>query len=85
MEIRKVGVVGAGQMGSGIAHVFSLAGYEVLLNDISAEGLNKALSTIERNMERQVSRGKVSAEDKAAALGRIRTTRPSPTSPGATS
>ncbi|ABA77836.1 3-hydroxybutyryl-CoA dehydrogenase [Rhodobacter sphaeroides] len=74
MEIRKVGVVGAGQMGSGIAHVFSLAGYEVLLNDISAEGLNKALSTIERNMERQVSRGKVSAEDKAAALGRIRTT-----------
>ncbi|MGP3699255.1 3-hydroxybutyryl-CoA dehydrogenase [Rhodobacter sp. NSM] len=74
MEIRKVGVVGAGQMGSGIAHVFSLAGYEVLLNDISAEGLNKALATIDRNLERQVSRGKVAAEEKAAALARIRTT-----------
>ena len=74
MDIRKVGVVGAGQMGSGIAHVFSLAGYDVLLNDISAEGLNKALATIERNLERQVSRGKISAEAKAEALGRIQTT-----------
>ncbi|MCE6949963.1 3-hydroxybutyryl-CoA dehydrogenase [Cereibacter sphaeroides] len=74
MEIHKVGVVGAGQMGSGIAHVFSLAGYEVLLNDISAEGLQKALSGIDRNMERQVARGKITAEDKLAALGRIRTT-----------
>ncbi|AXQ94429.1 3-hydroxybutyryl-CoA dehydrogenase [Cereibacter azotoformans] len=74
MEIRKVGVVGAGQMGSGIAHVFSLAGYDVLLNDISAEGLNKALSIIGRNMERQVSRGKITEEEKTAALSRIRTT-----------
>ncbi|WP_145104705.1 3-hydroxybutyryl-CoA dehydrogenase [Cereibacter sediminicola] len=74
MEIRKVGVVGAGQMGSGIAHVFSLAGYDVLLNDISAEGLNKALSIIDRNMERQVSRGKITEEEKTAALARIRTT-----------
>ncbi|ULB10667.1 3-hydroxybutyryl-CoA dehydrogenase [Cereibacter azotoformans] len=74
MEIRKVGVVGAGQMGSGIAHVFSLAGYDVLMNDISAEGLNKALSIIGRNMERQVSRGKITEEEKTAALSRIRTT-----------
>ena len=74
MEIRKVGVVGAGQMGSGIAHVFSLAGYDVLLNDISADGLSRALSIIDRNMERQVSRGKISAETKAAALARIHTT-----------
>lgn len=74
MEIRSVGIVGAGQMGNGIAHVFALAGYEVLLNDISREGLDKAVALIDRNIERQVSRGKVSAEDKAAAMARIRTT-----------
>ena len=74
MDIRSVGIVGAGQMGNGIAHVFSLAGYEVLLNDISADGLTKALDTIEKNMARQVSRGKITAEEKAAAQGRIRTT-----------
>ncbi|GAB1479040.1 3-hydroxybutyryl-CoA dehydrogenase [Paracoccaceae bacterium] len=74
MDIRTVGIVGAGQMGNGIAHVFSLAGYEVLLNDISADGLTKALDTIEKNMARQVSRGKITAEEKAAAQGRIRTT-----------
>ncbi|MFC2969800.1 3-hydroxybutyryl-CoA dehydrogenase [Acidimangrovimonas pyrenivorans] len=74
MDIKSVGIVGAGQMGNGIAHVFALAGYDVLLNDISQEGLDKALALIDRNMERQVSRDKISAEDKAAALGRIRTT-----------
>ncbi|MBN8633263.1 MAG: 3-hydroxybutyryl-CoA dehydrogenase [Rhodobacterales bacterium] len=74
MGIELVGVVGAGQMGNGIAHVFALAGYNVLLNDISAEGLEKALVTIEKNIERQVSRGKVLPADKRAALGRIRTT-----------
>jgi len=74
MDIRTVGIVGAGQMGNGIAHVFALAGYDVLLNDIDAGNLAKALATIDRNIERQVSRGKVSAADKAAALGRIRTT-----------
>ena len=74
MTIRTVGIVGAGQMGNGIAHVFALAGYEVLLNDVSADRLTKALATIDRNLERQVQRGKVEAEAKAAALGRIRTT-----------
>ena len=74
MDIRSVGVVGAGQMGNGIAHVLSLAGYDVLLTDISEEALKRALDLIDRNIERQVSRGKVSAEDKAAALARIRTT-----------
>ena len=73
MEIKLVGIVGAGQMGNGIAHVFSLAGYDVLLNDISEEGLAKALATIEKNIERQVSRGKVLPADKRAALERIRT------------
>ncbi len=74
MDIRSVGVVGAGQMGNGIAHVLALAGYDVLLNDISDDALKAALELIDRNMERQVSRGKISADDKAAALGRIRTT-----------
>lgn len=74
MEIRKVGIVGAGQMGNGIAHVFALAGYDVLMNDISQEGLDRAIATIDKNMERQVARGKTTAEDKAAAMGRIRTT-----------
>ncbi len=74
MAIETVGIVGAGQMGNGIAHVFALAGYDVLLNDISEDSLAKAIAIIDKNLERQVSRGKVSAEDKAAALARIRTT-----------
>jgi 3-hydroxybutyryl-CoA dehydrogenase len=74
MDIRTVGVVGAGQMGSGIAHVFALAGYEVALTDVSAEALEKAAALIERNIERQVARGKVTAGDKAAAMARLRTT-----------
>jgi 3-hydroxybutyryl-CoA dehydrogenase len=61
-------------MGNGIAHVFALAGYEVLLTDISEDSLSKALATIERNIERQVSRGKVLPADKRAAMGRIKTT-----------
>ncbi|MEF3048284.1 3-hydroxybutyryl-CoA dehydrogenase [Pseudotabrizicola sp. L79] len=74
MDIRSIGVVGAGQMGNGIAHVFALAGYDVKLTDISAEALHKAVATIDKNLERQVSRGKISAEDKAAAMARITTT-----------
>ena len=74
MEIRTVGIVGAGQMGNGIAHVFALAGYDVLMTDISQDSLDKAVQLIDRNIERQVSRGKVTAEVKAAAMARIRTT-----------
>jgi 3-hydroxybutyryl-CoA dehydrogenase len=74
MVVKLVGVVGAGQMGNGIAHVFALAGYDVLLTDISEEGLAKALATIEKNIERQVSRGKVLPADKRAAMARIKTT-----------
>ena len=73
-DIRTVGIVGAGQMGNGIAHVFALAGYDVLLNDISQTSLDKALLTIEKNIDRQVTRGKVTPDDKAAAMARIRTT-----------
>ena len=74
MAVQTVGVIGAGQMGNGIAHVFALAGYDVLINDISQEALDKAVSLIERNLERQVGRGKITAEEKSAAMGRIRTT-----------
>jgi 3-hydroxybutyryl-CoA dehydrogenase len=74
MEIKLVGVVGAGQMGNGIAHVFALAGYDVLMNDISEDSLTKALVVIEKNIERQVARGKVLPADKRAALERIKTT-----------
>jgi 3-hydroxybutyryl-CoA dehydrogenase len=74
MEISRIGVVGAGQMGNGIAHVLSLAGYEVLLTDVSEEAIDKAPSRIGANMDRQVSRGRITAEAKAEALARIRTT-----------
>lgn len=74
MSIQSVGVVGAGQMGNGITHVFALAGYNVLMTDISAEALSSAMQLIDKNLERQVSREKISAEEKAAALARIKTT-----------
>ncbi|MEZ5685792.1 MAG: 3-hydroxybutyryl-CoA dehydrogenase [Paracoccaceae bacterium] len=74
MTIQTVGIVGAGQMGNGIAHVFALAGYDVLLNDISAESLEKAKATITKNLDRQVSKGLIEAGQKDEALGRIGTT-----------
>ena len=74
MAIKTVGIVGAGQMGNGIAHVFALAGYDVVMSDISQEALDKAVALIDKNLERQVSREKISAAEKAAALGRITTT-----------
>ena len=74
MAIETVGIIGAGQMGNGIAHVFALAGYDVLMNDISQDALDKALTLINKNLERQVSREKISAEAKKAAMDRISTT-----------
>ena len=74
MEIGTIGVVGAGQMGNGIAHVMALAGYDVVINDLNQDALDAAVARIDKNIERQVSRGKVSAEDKATAMGRISTT-----------
>ncbi|WP_304617587.1 3-hydroxybutyryl-CoA dehydrogenase [Paracoccus sp. (in: a-proteobacteria)] len=74
MTIQTVGVIGAGQMGNGIAHVFAQSGYDVLLTDISAEALDKAVALIDRNLDRQVSREKITAADKDAAMARIRTT-----------
>ena len=74
MEISQVGIVGAGQMGNGIAHVFALAGYEVVMADVSQDALDRARATIERNLDRQVGRGAIQEAAKAEALGRIRTT-----------
>jgi 3-hydroxybutyryl-CoA dehydrogenase len=74
MDIRSVGVIGAGQMGNGIAHVFAMAGYDVLLTDISEQALKDAVALIDRNIERQVTRGKTTPEAKAEAMARIRTT-----------
>ena len=71
MAINKVGVIGAGTMGNGIAHVFAKSGYSVLLNDIDQKFLDRAYETIGKNLEREVSKQKISAQDKEAALGRI--------------
>ncbi len=71
MKIRKIGVIGAGQMGSGIAHVCALAGFEVGLNDVSRERIDAGLATINSNIARQVKSGKVSEEARVAAVARI--------------
>ena len=74
MQVERVGVVGAGQMGNGIAHVLALAEYDVLMTDISADALTAAMALIDKNMTRQVSKGAISEAQKATALGRIKTT-----------
>jgi len=71
MNIKRVGVVGAGTMGNGIAHVFARSGYEVVLCDVAQPFLDRALDTISKNLEREVSKNKITAADKSAALGRI--------------
>ena len=71
--IEKVGVIGAGQMGSGIAHVMAQTGIDVTLVDVNPQQLEKALATIRKNMDRQVAKGVIQAADVDAALGRIKT------------
>jgi len=71
LEIHKVGVIGAGQMGNGIAHVCALAGFSVLLHDVSADRINSSLATINGNMARQVSKQLISEGQRKAALARI--------------
>jgi len=72
-RLRRIGVIGAGQMGAGIAHVCALAGFEVALTDIGEAALQRGRETIDRNLSRQITRGKIREEDKTAALGRIST------------
>src|ERR1043165_7903637 len=69
--IGKIGVIGAGQMGNGIAHVAALAGMDVLINDISTDRINAGLATINGNLARQVQRKLISEEDRQGALKRI--------------
>ena len=70
-EIKVVGVIGAGQMGSGIAHVCALNGYHVLLNDVSAEQIDKGLDAIRKGLERQVAKGQIGQAEMDAAIGRV--------------
>jgi 3-hydroxybutyryl-CoA dehydrogenase len=70
-NIETVGIIGAGQMGSGIAHVAALAGYKILLHDISRERIEKGIATISGNMARQVASGKLDEKTRTAALARI--------------
>ena len=71
MEIKKVGIIGAGTMGNGIAHVFARSGYSVILCDVEQRFLERGLATITKNLEREVAKSKISAEDKASALKKI--------------
>lgn len=72
MDIKTIGVIGAGTMGNGIAHVFAKSGYDVVLVDVAEGYLNRGLQTISKNLEREVSKQKLSAEDRDAAFKRIR-------------
>jgi 3-hydroxybutyryl-CoA dehydrogenase len=71
--IQTIGVVGAGQMGHGVAHVCAISGFSVKLVDVSEAALSKGLTTIGRNLDRQISKSKISTEDKIATLARIET------------
>ena len=71
MQIQRVGVVGAGTMGNGIAHVFARNGFEVMLCDVGQRFLDRGLDTISQNLEREASKGKITAGEKAASLKRI--------------
>ena len=71
LNVQKIGVIGAGQMGSGIAHVGSLAGFDIKLNDITADRIKAGIATINGNMARQVSRKRITEEERQAALKRI--------------
>lgn len=73
MAVNRVGVVGAGTMGNGIAHVFAKSGYDVTLCDVEQKILDRALATISTNLDREVAMNKITAEDKASALARIKT------------
>ena len=84
MSIRKVGVIGAGQMGNGIAHVCALSGLHVLLNDVVAERISEGLAIISGNLARQVSRQRITDEEREAAIKRISPAKTLPISPIAT-
>ncbi len=72
MNIKKVGVIGAGQMGNGIAHVAALAGFDVLLNDVAEDRIKSALATIDGNLKRLVAKSALTDDARKAALGKIK-------------
>lgn len=74
MDIRNISVIGAGTMGNGIAHVFAQYGFNVVVSDLKQEYLDRALSTIRTNFDRQIKKGTLSEDQKKQALSRIRTT-----------
>ncbi len=71
MDIKRIGVMGAGTMGNGIAHVLARGGYDVVLCDVEQRFVERALETIGKNLDREVAKNKIAAEDKASALRRI--------------
>src|SRR5260370_12171876 len=71
MEIKTVGILGAGTMGNGIAHVFAKACFNVVLCDVQQQFLDRALETIAKNLEREVAKNKISAQESASSLQRI--------------
>src|SRR5579872_5088213 len=71
LNIKKVGVIGAGQMGSGIAHVCALAGFDVKLNDVAADRVQAGIATIHGNLARQVTRQRITDAERQVALKRI--------------
>jgi 3-hydroxybutyryl-CoA dehydrogenase len=71
MDIKRVGVIGAGTMGNGIAHVFARSGFTVVLCDVERRWLERGIATIAQNLDREIARNKISARDKDAALQRI--------------
>src|ERR1700730_13537046 len=72
-QLRKIGVIGAGTMGNGIAHIFARSGFPVHLIDVEQRFVDRGLATIQKNLEREVAKGKLSAEDSSATLSRIST------------
>jgi 3-hydroxybutyryl-CoA dehydrogenase len=74
MEVKKVGVVGAGTMGNGIAHVFAVSGYDVVLMDVEESFLERAIAVITKNLDRMIKKEKITEADKKAALSKIRKT-----------
>ena len=74
MTIKHIGIIGAGQMGNGIAHVFAQAGYAVLMQDITEAYAQKGLATIDKNLQRGVDKGKMTADEKTAILARVQLT-----------
>ena len=73
-DVKTVGVVGAGQMGNGIAHVFAQSGYQVILHDVTDELVQRGLKTIDKNLQRGVDKGRMTAEEKQEVLARVKTT-----------